>query len=52
MLPNDAHSWVHYAIDNMRGLTTCSDDLLAGWFNALDRVGGFKALVYRRGFQQ
>jgi len=50
-LKNDVHCHIHYAVENMRGLRGCSQDELSSFFNALDDVSGFKALIFRRGFQ-
>jgi hypothetical protein len=51
VLKNDVHSHIHYAVENTRGLRDCSQDELSGFFNALDDASGFKALIFRRGFQ-
>ncbi|MDH6234930.1 hypothetical protein M2281_005551 [Mesorhizobium soli] len=51
VLKIDVHSYVHYAIDNMRGLRGCSATELSWYFNAVNTSAGFKCTVFRRGFQ-
>jgi hypothetical protein len=51
ILKADLYPYVHCAVESMRGLRLCSEVELSRYFNTLDSAWGFKATVFRRGFQ-
>ncbi len=51
VLKPDVYAWAHYSVANVRGLQQCPSSALSTYFNEVDRRAGFKAVVFRRGFQ-
>lgn len=51
LIQNDVHAHVHCAFSNTNGLRLCEPVHLAAYAASLTARGGYKGLVYRRGFQ-
>ena len=51
LIENDIHRHVHFAFATTNGLKMCDPHSLALYFNTINRNGGFKPLMFRRGFQ-
>jgi hypothetical protein len=51
LIGNDIHGHVHFAFATTTGLKACDPNHLAAYFNTVNRNGGFKPLLFRRGFQ-
>lgn len=51
ILSSDIHAHVHFAFSTTKGLVACDADHVAFYFNTIERIGGFKPLMFRRGFQ-
>ena len=51
VVKNDIHAVLHHSINSTRGIDPCDPITLSTYYNAVHRYGGFKCLVFRRGFQ-
>ena len=51
ILKRDVYDHVHWSVSSLHGLRGCDDTSICAYFSAVNRRGGFKSLIYRRGFQ-
>jgi hypothetical protein len=51
VLPNDVGTFINWSVHNTSGMKDCDSYALSSFYNSLNRVGGYKRLVFRRGLQ-
>ncbi|MEN3231994.1 hypothetical protein PUR21_31050 [Methylorubrum rhodesianum] len=52
VVTSDLDAFMKWSVSNTSGMKLCNEEMLSSFYNTINRVGGYKRLIFRRGIQR